>query len=593
MDSQTLHRLQFGCAVTIGADVALLVLWSYLNGVTPMFVTMLAGVGAYVTILQRATEQREGALLVKTARRIKEVLAGSSIRAAGLMVFGFSVLLLVLLLPTLAVVISVNDQGEPPRSEKAEVFFEVKIWQDGTEKETFTIGAGGHGRVRFSLMRVVLNVNALLSVEARHYEYEGSRVEAKLWKSVSKPLRLEPRARPALMVMVHEGNRAVAEPESYRVMGKEADEEWAAGSGEPLSADGVAKLVARRSSWWLVRIDEIEKTTGQRERWHRSDLLRVLDDATTKPYRVDLADREAFPWEDDQLAEPREPRRMAVSGDPFPWLIRIGGGGGRRDPEPPTVIGHGLDDDALVDPMAVVPHPGATLLVRDRYLASYNRVLKIPNWVMYRVAPGLAADVARPRFIPDPGLGQDGSTHADYLGSGFERGHLVSAADMAFVGETAVRQAYYLSVVAPQTTVLNRRTWLSIEKLARDHVSATGETINVMTGAAFQYGPPRREGERFGPSLGPGRSVLTIGEGVAVPTHFFRVHWNSERRPDVLSFLVPNDSDVDPDPTRYIVSLRSLQRYTGLSFFPPSYDYVQPDLDMIPNGFWEASGLTD
>ena len=194
--------------------------------------------------------------------------------------------------------------------------------------------------------------------------------------------------------------------------------------------------------------------------------------------------------------------------------------------------------------------------------------------------PSQEATAPRLSFISDPNLPPFlSATNDDYRQSAYHRGHLVSALDMQTIGEQAVREAYYLSVVAPQTPVLNIHTWRKIEKMARAYVAHTGDAIHITAGPVFL-----RRSEKGDPDK---RLVRTIGDGVVVPTHFFRVHLRLVNgRYDVLALLVPNESDLDRDPTTYLVSLATIEDVTGFSFFPDLTGERGPNRDLVPTTPW-------
>lgn len=110
-----------------------------------------------------------------------------------------------------------------------------------------------------------------------------------------------------------------------------------------------------------------------------------------------------------------------------------------------------------------------------------------PLWSAHRLT---AARVAAAEAVP-----RSGSFHAEpsvpvrerasldhYRGSGFDRGHLAPAGDMA--DDASMRDSFSLSNVVPQEPGLNRGPWSRIEAATRSLASEHGEAW-VVTGVAF------------------------------------------------------------------------------------------------------------
>ena len=70
------------------------------------------------------------------------------------------------------------------------------------------------------------------------------------------------------------------------------------------------------------------------------------------------------------------------------------------------------------------------------------------------------------RFLPDPEVLSDSASGSDYKGSGYDRGHLAPAADMAFSAE-AMKHSFYYSNISPQDPSFNRGIWKKLEEQVR------------------------------------------------------------------------------------------------------------------------------
>ena len=77
-------------------------------------------------------------------------------------------------------------------------------------------------------------------------------------------------------------------------------------------------------------------------------------------------------------------------------------------------------------------------------------------------------------FVKDPESNFVQAKGKDYSASGYDKGHMVPCEDMSF-SETAMKETFYYSNCAPQTTELNRGEWKVLEELARTWGKEYGE----------------------------------------------------------------------------------------------------------------------
>jgi endonuclease G len=214
-----------------------------------------------------------------------------------------------------------------------------------------------------------------------------------------------------------------------------------------------------------------------------------------------------------------------------------------------------------------------TFLDRRWYVVGYDAARRIPSWTAYRAcAESLVGKQPRREsfFQPDPWLDESArSTREDYKYSGFDRGHLVPAADFQRRRDAYV-STYLLSNMCPQYPRTNSGIWQNLEGQVRTMVNERGEAW-IVTGTAFL---PARGGGRGGPAW--------IGEAgrrrVAVPTHLFKAILARDRA-GVYSghaFLVPNRRSWNREqPGRFRLSVDSLELLTGLELFPLLDDSIE------------------
>lgn len=196
-----------------------------------------------------------------------------------------------------------------------------------------------------------------------------------------------------------------------------------------------------------------------------------------------------------------------------------------------------------------VLHQNSLELKNTATTISYNRALKVADWVFYPLGPAqLAACVDRGNnFRPDPRLNPDEAAElSDYKGSGYDRGHLSPAGDNRW-SQAAMNESFVLSNVSPQPPAFNRGIWGRLENLVRAWASAK-QGLWVATG-------PLLTG-----------NLDTMGDDhVAIPQYFYKViaTQNAGKR-EAAAFLLPTNAQGDF--TQFEMSVSQLEAISGLEF---------------------------
>lgn len=150
------------------------------------------------------------------------------------------------------------------------------------------------------------------------------------------------------------------------------------------------------------------------------------------------------------------------------------------------------------------------------------------------------------------------ATLNDYRQSGYDRGHLSPNGDMADSSQQF--DSFSLANIAPQNGMHNRGVWQDIEKEVRNMAIKYGE-LYVVTGVAFQ-----------------GRQVTKIGQGVLVPTHFFKAVYVPKLARAGVYYSPNDDSGV-----REHISLDELSARTGIRAMPQVSPQVQATAFNLPS----------
>lgn len=189
---------------------------------------------------------------------------------------------------------------------------------------------------------------------------------------------------------------------------------------------------------------------------------------------------------------------------------------------------------------------------------SYNNVRGTVNWIAWTTSNGdLGENLDRPDFRPDlrlPAVFRR-VVSTDYSGSGYDRGHLVPAADRFGSAET-FGETFLLTNVVPQTPSLNQYPWQQFESYVRAEVRR-GWTAYQIAGV---YG-----------------EIDTLKNRVVVPANCWKVVvllrtgaplsiTNNRKR--VIAINMPNIDGIENQKwQRYRTNIRSIEEKTGYNFF--------------------------
>lgn len=208
-----------------------------------------------------------------------------------------------------------------------------------------------------------------------------------------------------------------------------------------------------------------------------------------------------------------------------------------------------------------------TIRTYENYVLSYDRRHKTANWVFEHLTPELIntknVDRSRSDFF------EDNSMHPyfraslqDYVGSGFDRGHLAPAGNHR-LSQKAMDETFVLSNISPQVgRGFNRDAWNYLEQYVR-YRGVRSKNVWVCTGPLYL---PRNESD--------GKQYVkyqVIGKNaVAVPTHFFKVLLieNKDGSLDLESYVMPNSVIDSNIPLRgFQVPVDSIERSAGFLIF--------------------------
>jgi len=228
------------------------------------------------------------------------------------------------------------------------------------------------------------------------------------------------------------------------------------------------------------------------------------------------------------------------------------------------------------------PGPITDQLVRKAYVAGYDRRLRHPAWTAEHLTQSTlrknsgtkesnTGDRSKSNFVEDESIpAMFRGKLQDYFRSGYDRGHMVPAAD-AKSSQEAMDETFLLSNIAPQVGAgFNRHYWAYVEDWCR---RLTGSFSDVYVFTIPLYLPKQDSDGKWRVT----HEVIGSPPSVAVPTHFAKVVLtakpSSPNTPDVPeistgAFVLPNAPIPDEAPLKsFVVPVESVERASGLVLF--------------------------
>lgn len=209
----------------------------------------------------------------------------------------------------------------------------------------------------------------------------------------------------------------------------------------------------------------------------------------------------------------------------------------------------------IIHPELPKPKPFELILTHTGYTLSYNTSRHIANWAAYELTANETLPLVErnDHFIPDPQLTSGSASNDDYKNTGYDKGHLVPAADLAYSAQT-MEESFYLSNITPQVPGFNRGIWKKLETQVRQW-AVDDSAVYIVTGGVLTKDLP---------GIG--------GNQIPLPKLFFKVILDYTE-PDIkgIGFIIPNKASKEPL-QHFAVPIDSVERLTRIDFF-----YQLPD----------------
>jgi endonuclease G len=210
------------------------------------------------------------------------------------------------------------------------------------------------------------------------------------------------------------------------------------------------------------------------------------------------------------------------------------------------------DAEFLYSLRTYLPSSAGEVVHHSNFTLSYSEPHEQAAWTAYVVKKENVRQKNYPRsryYFEDPKVSTGSAQFYDYKGSGYERGHLVPAADMRF-DSVAIKETFYMSNMSPMLRPFNNGIWRELEIRVRNWSYKT-DSLYVISGPVLN-------------------SVLgRIGQStqISVPSAFFKIILDYRAdKPRVIAFIIPHALSEKPLQD-YAVSVQEVEKLTGLTFF--------------------------
>jgi len=202
----------------------------------------------------------------------------------------------------------------------------------------------------------------------------------------------------------------------------------------------------------------------------------------------------------------------------------------------------------------------------EGYSLSYSEPYEQAEWVAYELKKSHLSNTnfKRPYFEIDNAVKTGAADWRNYKNSGYDRGHLCPAGDRKY-NKQAHDETFLTSNITPQEHAFNSGIWNTLEQKVR-YWASKYDGVFVVTGGVLKG------------------NMKTIGsERVAVPNQFYKVLIDvNSRKVKMIAFLMPHENSNKPL-YDFVVSVDSIEKLTGIDFFPQLEDALENELEASSN----------
>ena len=217
----------------------------------------------------------------------------------------------------------------------------------------------------------------------------------------------------------------------------------------------------------------------------------------------------------------------------------------------------------LFGQLKFLPSSNGEVVEHTYYSLSYLEEHEQAEWVHYKLnSTMLKGEIPRKKnYTIDRKVSKGSAKTSDYTNSGFDRGHLVPAADMK-MDSISVREAAYMSNISPQKPKFNNGVWKKLEEHARD-LSKKSE-LYITTGGVLSPADLKKIGKN----------------NVSVPDQFYKIIYDVKNQ-KMFAYLMPNKKIESRE--KYVVTVDAIEALTGIDFYHQLDDELEDKLESAKN----------
>lgn len=226
------------------------------------------------------------------------------------------------------------------------------------------------------------------------------------------------------------------------------------------------------------------------------------------------------------------------------------------------------------------------LMDKPEFSLSYNRSRGTANWVSWHLADEWIGTLVRvDSFRADPEVPPDWFRVSgfDYVGSGFDRGHMVPNADRDKETSTPINQATFLMTnMIPQAPANNQGPWAALEAHLRTLLPAN--EVYIVAGGAGTGG----DGSNGAANTIAGGNVFVPAQTWKVALILPKASGDDVARvscsTQTLAVIMPNSQTISSAWQDYITTVDAVEALTSYDFFSTLPDAVENCVEAGTNG---------